>query len=161
MGTQRPDRRRATAPAETEADGRIELPGQIDHQHTPAVQSCPLACPPSCCWRCPVALPDAIANVMADWLRGGVVRPPFDVDEMTHAAERAFTLGQPVENGGLIVVPDIVALAGLANGLDLPDTWKLRRDDRRTAYVYRLPGRADAVSTAAESAAAAEMAVSS
>jgi DNA-binding transcriptional LysR family regulator len=55
-------------------------------------------------------------------------------------ADAALALGIPLvlDGHGVTVLPDVIALQGLANGLpSLPDSWRLERKDGRTVYLFR------------------------
>lgn len=56
-------------------------------------------------------------------------------------AQKALESGRPVydylDGERVIVIPDIVEVAAHADGLpDLPESWKLRRDDGRTVKFF-------------------------
>lgn len=67
--------------------------------------------------------------------------PQETIDLCEDAADVAIDTGQmvPIYGLALLVVPDVILLQGLANGMTVPPTMTLRRADRRTASVYRLP----------------------
>lgn len=63
-----PDCRRAAAPAETEADGQTGLVDTHDSSTVKPVAdaTCPLACSPSCTYSCPIPLPEAVKQTVAE-----------------------------------------------------------------------------------------------
>ena len=68
-------------------------------------------------------------------------REALATDHAAELADLALSAGQVAgcDDCGLILVPDLVMVEGLANGQQVPDTWRMRRHDGRVAYVYRLP----------------------
>lgn len=68
---------------------------------------------------------------------------PTSIDEACAftLANKVFATGQPLacEVHGIIVVPDLVVLEGIANGEDSPHTWRLRRGDGREVSIFALP----------------------
>lgn len=58
------------------------------------------------------------------------------------AADRALATGRPVTipgTRGLVVVPDTLLTELAANGFDLPNTYRMERDDGRVVWLYRDP----------------------
>ena len=57
------------------------------------------------------------------------------------AADVALARGQmvPLFGLGMVVVPDVLLLEGIAHGLDVPPSATVRRADGRSARIYRLP----------------------
>lgn len=67
---------------------------------------------------------------------------------MTAAADHALALGEtvvvPWEGTEMVVIPDVVAAEGEANGLPpLPPTIRLVRLDGRSVRMFRLPTAAE------------------
>ena len=74
----------------------------------------------------------------------GVSHPGCRQCELEAASDVALATGDAVtlSHLGLIVVPDTLIVEGAANGHDSPDTWRLRRADGRTTWLYALPAGA-------------------
>lgn len=68
---------------------------------------------------------------------------PTSIDEACAftLADKVFATGNPMacEVHGIVVVPDLVVLEGIANGETQPDTWRLRRHDGREVSIFALP----------------------
>lgn len=67
----------------------------------------------------------------------------LDPAALAGPADKALRTGKPVilTDIGVILVPDVFAIEGVANGLPvLPDTCLMRRDDGRSVYMFRAPG---------------------
>lgn len=73
----------------------------------------------------------------------GISDAALDPAALAGPADKALRTGKPVilAEFGVILVPDVFAIEGVANGLPaLPDTCLMRRDDGRSLYVFRAPG---------------------
>jgi len=68
---------------------------------------------------------------------------PASIDEgcAFALADKVFATGEPLacESCGIIMVPDMVVLEGIANGETQPNTWRLRRADGREVSIFALP----------------------
>jgi hypothetical protein len=60
---------------------------------------------------------------------------------MEALADEAFESNESVacRECNVLVVPDLEVLQGVTNGLQVPNTYRLLRDDGRMAYLFRLP----------------------
>lgn len=73
----------------------------------------------------------------------GISDAVLDLAALAGPADKALRTGKPVilAEFGVILVPDVFAIEGVANGLPaLPDTCLMRRDDGRSLYVFQPPG---------------------
>lgn len=64
---------------------------------------------------------------------------PTDVQRVTEMVEDALESGEIVGDAVLdvFVVPDTVMIEGVANGHQIPLTWRVLRADGRTAWLFR------------------------
>lgn len=58
-------------------------------------------------------------------------------------ADVALDTGKLQTTGELVLVPDVIAAAAIADNHPMPDTWRLRRGDGREVLVYRCPDQGE------------------
>ncbi len=68
---------------------------------------------------------------------------PTSIDERCAftLADKVFATGNPMacEVHGIVVVPDLMVLEGIANGEESPNTWRIQRGDGREVSIFALP----------------------
>lgn len=62
-----------------------------------------------------------------------------DVDAVLAAAEQALKLGDAVASGQFILVPDVIVLECIANGVELAETGGITIDGGRQVLLYIDP----------------------
>jgi hypothetical protein len=74
---------------------------------------------------------------------GAVMQPPLPAPDIYVSADVALDTGTLQTTGEIVLVPDVVAVADIANNYPPPGAWRLRRGDGREVLIYRCPDQVE------------------
>lgn len=74
------------------------------------------------------------------WDRGSALTHQIGSDDwLADLADEALAANDYVIRDGIVAIPDVILLEGMAHGYDTSSTWIARRADGRAVHFFQMP----------------------